>query len=55
MLSYRLTCRKSKSCRVKKGKIMLFSKCAVCESKKSKFIKQHEASGLLSSLRIKSP
>ena len=32
---------------------MLLSKYAVCDSKKSKFIKQHEASGLLSSLGIK--
>ena len=27
---------------------MLLSKCAVCDSKKLKFIKQEEASGLLS-------
>ena len=32
---------------------MLLSKCAVCDSKKSKFIKQQEASELLSSLGIK--
>ena len=29
---------------------MLLSKCEVCDSKKSKFIKDQEASGLLSSL-----
>ena len=34
---------------------MLLSKCAVCDSKKSRFIKQQEASGLLSSLGIKTP
>ena len=34
---------------------MLLSNCAVCDSKKSKFIKGKEASGLLSSLRIKKP
>ena len=34
---------------------MLLSKCAVCYSKKLKFIKEQEASGLLSSLRIKIP
>ena len=34
-------------------RIMLLSKCAVCDSKKSKFIKKQEASGLLSSLGIK--
>ena len=32
---------------------MLLSKCAVCNIKTSKFIKQQEASGLLSSLGIK--
>ena len=35
------------------GRIMLLSKCALCDSKNSKFIKQQEASGLLSSLGIK--
>ena len=34
---------------------MLLSKYAFCDSEKSKFIKQQEASGLLSSLRIKTP
>ena len=32
---------------------MLLSKCAVCNSKKLKFIKDQEASGLLSSPGIK--
>ena len=32
---------------------MLLSKCAVCNSINSRFIKQKEASGLLSSLGIK--
>ena len=32
---------------------MLLSKCAGCDSKKSKFVKKQEASGLLSSLGIK--
>ena len=35
--------------------IMLLSKCAVCDCKKSKFIKQQEASGLLSSSGKKTP
>ena len=34
---------------------MLLLKCAVCDSKKSKFIKEQEASGLLSDLGIKVP
>ena len=34
---------------------MVLSKCAICDSKKSKFVKKQEASGLLSNLGIKSP
>ena len=34
---------------------MLSSKCAVCDSEKSKFMKEQEASGLLSSFGIKAP
>ena len=34
---------------------MVLSKCEVRDSKKSKFIKKQEASGLLSSLGIKTP
>ena len=34
---------------------MLLLKCAVCDSKKSKSIKQQKASGLLSILGIKTP
>ena len=37
------------------GKLMILSKCAMCGSKKSKFIKKQEASGLLSKLGIKTP
>ena len=34
---------------------MILSKCAVCNSKKSRFIKEQEARGLLSKLGIKTP
>ena len=61
MESYCLKCRKytkninpqvsSKS----NGKLMILSKWAICDSKKSKFIKKQEASGLLSKLGIKTP
>ena len=34
---------------------MLLSKCTVCDSKKSRFFRKQEASGLLSSLEIKTP
>ena len=37
------------------GKLMRLSKCAICGSKKSKFIKKQEASGLLSKLGPKTP
>ena len=54
---YYLKCRKNtKSEKVVKttnGRIMLLSKCAMCGSKKSKFIKEQETSGLLSSSGIK--
>ena len=61
MLLYCLKCRKnteSKNPQVvkaKNGRIMPLSKCTVCDRKKSKFIKEQEASGLLSTLRIKAP
>ena len=37
------------------GKTIILSKCAICNSKKSEFIKQQEAKGLLSKLGIKTP
>ena len=63
MLSNCLKCRKNTESknpstkRTKNGRRMHLSKCAVCvhHHKKSKFIKQQEASGLLSSLGIKAP
>ena len=39
----------------KNRKLMLLSKREVCDSKKSKFTKEQEASGLLSNLEIKTP
>ena len=34
---------------------MIQSNCAICNSKKSRFIKEHQASGLLSNSGIKTP
>ena len=34
---------------------MILSKCAICNSKKAKFINKLEAKGLLSKLGIKTP
>ena len=54
-----LKCRKStenknlKFVRTENAKIMFLLKCETCDSKKSKFIKEQEASRLLSTLRIK--
>ena len=39
--------------KTKNGRFMLSSKCAVCGSKKSKFMKEQEAKGLLSNLGIR--
>ena len=61
MLPFCLKCRKNtesknpKVARTKNGRIMLLSKCAVCDGKKLKFIKDQEASRLLSSLGIMTP
>ena len=48
-------CRKENPVRTKNEKIMLLPKWQVCDSKKSKFIKKQEASGLLSSVGIRTP
>ena len=61
MESYCLKCRKNteninpKISASSNGKIMILSKSAICGSKKSRFIKNQEAKGLLSKLRIKTP
>ena len=40
---------------ISNGKAMILSKCAICSSKKSRFIKNQEAKGLLSNLGIRTP
>ena len=61
MESYCLKCRKnteninSKVSASSNGRVMILSKCAICGSKKSRFIKHQEAKGLLSKLSIKTP
>ena len=37
------------------GRTMILSKCAICGSKKSKFIKKQEAKGLLNNPGIRTP
>ena len=52
MLTYSLKCKKNrnnidaKMMKNKNGKLILSSKCAICNSKKSKFIKEQEAERL---------
>ena len=61
MESYCLKCKKytkninPKVSSTSNGKIMMLSKCAVCGSEKSKFMKRQDAKGLLSKLGIKTP
>ena len=61
MLSHCLKGKKNTECinpRVSStshDRTMILSKCAICGSKKSKFIKKQEAKGLLSSLGIRTP
>ena len=39
--------------KTKNGRLMLLSKCATCDCKKSKFIKEQQAKGLLSIVGIR--
>ena len=61
MESYYLKCKKntenidSKISSTSNGKAVILSKCAICGSKKSRFIKNQGAKGLLSNLSIKTP
>ena len=41
--------------KTKNGRFVLSSKCVVCGSKKSKFMKEQEAERLLSNLEIRTP
>ena len=61
MLSYCLKCKKNtesiipKVSKTTNGKTMILSECAICGSKKSKFINDQQAKGLLSNLGIRTP
>ena len=66
MLSYCLKCKKKKKkkntasinpkvSKTTNGKTMILSKCATCGSKKSKFIKEQQAKGLLNNLGLRTP
>ena len=59
MKNYCMKCRKdtesidTKMVRAKNNRLILQSKCPVCRIKKSRFVKEKEAKGLLSILGIK--
>ena len=61
MKTYCLKCKKntenidSKILSTSNGKVMILSKCAICGSKKSRFIRNQEAKGLLSNLGTRTP
>ena len=61
MKSYCFKCRKNtekinpKVSKFFNGRTMVLSKCAICGSKKSRFIKNQEAKGLLSNLGFRTP
>ena len=61
MESYCLKCRKNTENKgpevsnAGNNRVMILSKCAICSSKKSRFIKHQEAKELLSKLGFKTP
>ena len=61
MKSYRLKCRKDtkninpRVSKTSNGRTMVLSKCEICGSNKSRFIKKQETKGLLSNLGVKTP
>ena len=61
MKSYCLKCRKNteninpRVSKISNDRTMVLSKCAICNSKNSRLIKNQEAKGLLSNLGIKTP
>ena len=61
MKTYCMKCRKNaeklntKTLKTKNGRLIMQSKCNDCGIKKSRFVKEQEAKGLLSNLGIKTP
>ena len=61
MKSYCLRCRRNtenidpKVSNTSNGTRTILSKCAICGSKRSRFIKNQEAKGLLSNLGVRTP
>ena len=61
MKTYCLKCKKDtenidpKMFRTKNNRLIMQSKCSDCRNKKSRFVKEQDAKGLLSDLEIKTP
>ena len=61
MKAYCVKCKKDtgnidpKMFRTKNNRLTMQSKCSVCRIKKSRFVKEQEAKGLLSNLGIRTP
>ena len=61
MKTYCLKCKKDtenldpKIFRTKNDRLLMQSKCSDCKNKKSRFVKEEEAKGLLSNLEINTP
>ena len=61
MKTYCLNCKKDtdnidpKMFKTKNDRLLMQSKCSVCKNKKSRFVKEQDAKGLLSNLGIKTP
>ena len=61
MNTYCLKCKKDtanidpKMVKTKNNRLLMQSKCSICKTKKSRFVKEQDAKGLLSNLGIKTP
>ena len=61
MNTYCLKCEKNtsnndpKMVKTKNNRLLMQSKCSICKTKKSRFVKEQDAKGLLSNSGIKTP
>ena len=61
MNTYCLKCKKNtsnidpKMVKTKNNRLLMQSKCSICKTKKSRFVKEQDTKGLLSNLGIKTP
>ena len=61
MNTYCLKCKTNtdnidpKMVKTKNNRLLMQSKCSVCKTKKTRFVKEQDAKGLLSNLGIKTP